>query len=157
MERWSCIDQRLRRHEYRLGQAAGYTQPGHVTAVLGPLPERIARVERWQSAAGAIGAYRARWNVSTADALGPEPLDPEQFAHWHRAVSVIATAGCAPPPIPRSGPDDAWLTSVWDRLDALDTASLDPADGRSSWPDSRLYAWGRDVDPGYGLDEGLGR
>jgi len=157
IERWSCLDRGLRRHEYRLGQAAGYTEPEHVTAVLGPLPERIARVERWQSAAGAIEAYRARWNVSAADALGPRPLDPEQFAHWHRAVSVIAMAGFALPPSPRSGPDDAWLSSLWDRLDALDTASLDPADGLSSWPDSRLYAWGRNVDSGFGLDEGLGR
>ncbi|HTW98842.1 MAG TPA: AAA family ATPase, partial [Acidimicrobiales bacterium] len=157
IERWSCLDRGLRRHEYRLGQAAGYTEPEHVTAVLGPLPERIAQVERWQSAAGAIEAYRARWNVSAADALGPRPLDPEQFAHWHRAVSVIATAGFALPPGPGSGPDDAWLSSVWDRLDALDTARLDPADGLSSWSDSRLYAWGRDVDSGYGLDEGLGR
>ena len=78
IERWSQLDRDLRRHEYRLGQAAAYSRPDHTAAVLGPLPERISGVERWQSAAGAIEAYRARWNVTTADALGPEPLDPEQ-------------------------------------------------------------------------------
>lgn len=51
IEGWSALDRGLRRHEYRLGQAAGYSQPEHVISVLGRLPERIARVERWQSAA----------------------------------------------------------------------------------------------------------
>ena len=63
IERWSQLDRDLRRHEYRLGQAAAYSHPDHTAAVLGPLPERITGVERWQSAAGAIEAYRARWSV----------------------------------------------------------------------------------------------
>ena len=156
IERWSCIDQRLRGHEYRLGQAAGYTQPEYVTAVLGALPERIAGVERWQSAAGAIEAYRARWNVGTADALGRRPVDPEQYAHWHRAVLVLATAGFALSPRPSSGPDDAWLSSLWDRVHALDAAGLDPAGEPIPPSDLPLSAWGRDVNSGYGTDEGLG-
>ena len=65
IETWSRLDQDLRRHEYRLGQAAAYSQPDHTTAVLGPLPERITGVEQWQSAAGAIEAYRSRWGVDT--------------------------------------------------------------------------------------------
>ena len=46
---WSRLDRDVRRYEYRLGQAASYTQPEHVTALLGPLPERIGHVERWQT------------------------------------------------------------------------------------------------------------
>jgi len=60
IETWSRLDRDLRRHEYRLGQAAAYSQPDHTKAVLGPLPERITGVEQWQSAAGAIEAYRSR-------------------------------------------------------------------------------------------------
>ena len=109
IERWSQLERGLRRHEYRLGQAAAYSRPDHTTALLGPLPERIAGVERWQSAAGAIEAYRARWNVTTADALGPRPLDPEQSAHWQRAVGALGSAGFAAPGGPGTGPDAAWL------------------------------------------------
>ncbi len=41
IERWSQLDRGLRRHEYRLGQAAAYSRPDYTAAVLGPLPERI--------------------------------------------------------------------------------------------------------------------
>ena len=88
-------------------------------------PSASERVERWQSAAGAIEAYRARWNVTTVDALGPEPLDPEQRAHWQRAVAAIGSAGFAAPGGPGSGPDEAWLSSLWDRVHALDAARPD--------------------------------
>ncbi|MGP8005511.1 MAG: MobF family relaxase, partial [Acidimicrobiales bacterium] len=74
IETWSRLDRDLRRHQYRLGQAAAYSQPDYTTAVLGPLPERITGVEQWQSTAGVIEAYRSRWGVDTSDALGPEPL-----------------------------------------------------------------------------------
>jgi hypothetical protein len=57
---WSRLERDIRRYEYRLGQAAGYTQPEHITALLGPLPERVGHVERWQSAAGAVEGYRSR-------------------------------------------------------------------------------------------------
>ena len=89
---------------------------------LGPLPERISGVERWKSAAGAIEAYRVRWGVTTADALGPEPVDPEQRAHWHRVLaasgSVAAGSG------PGEGPDQAWVSSLSDRVHALDVDRL---------------------------------
>ena len=57
----------IRRYEYRLGRAAAYTSPEHVTDLLGPLPDRLAATERWQAAAGAIEAYRSRWNVTGTD------------------------------------------------------------------------------------------
>ena len=72
----------LRRYEYRLGRAAAYTSPGHVTDLLGPLPDRLAATERWQAAAGAIEAYRSRWNVTdTRDRPG---------AHRPRAARALA-------------------------------------------------------------------
>ena len=108
---WSQLDQDLRRHEYRLGQATGYSQPDHTMKALGPLPERITEVERWQSAAGAIEAYRVRWGLDTADALGPEPVDPEQRAHWEQAVGVIESAGFDPP--------DTWWDPDGSRLAGL--------------------------------------
>ena len=115
IETWSRLDQDLRRHEYRLGQAAAYSQPDHTTAVLGPLPERITGVERWQSAAGAIEAYRGRWGVDGSDALGPEPLDPEQRAHWQSAVGTIESAGFTAPGSFEGKVDQPWLSSLWDR------------------------------------------
>ena len=90
---WSRLERDVRRYEYRLGQAASYTQPEHVTALLGPLPERVGHVERWQSAAGAIEAYRTRWNIAGPAALGPEPADPEQRAHWDKTVAMVGAAG----------------------------------------------------------------
>jgi conjugative relaxase-like TrwC/TraI family protein len=156
IERWSQLDRDLSRHEYRLGQAAAYSQPEH-TAVLGPLPERISGVERWQSAAGAIEAYRSRWNVTTVDALGPEPLDPEQGAHWKRVVDAIGSAGFAAPGGPGGGPDEAWLSSLWDRVHALDSVRPDSSLDASSVPEPPQFAWSRDVDSGrhVGGDFGL--
>ena len=156
IERWSRLDRDLRRHEYRLGQAAAYSQPEHTRAVLGPLPERISGVERWQSAAGAIEAYRARWNVTTVDVLGPEPLDPEQGAHWKRAVDAIGSAGFAAPGGPGSGPDEAWLSSLWDRVHALDTGRPDASRDVSSMPEPPQFAWSHEIDSGQGLDDGFG-
>ncbi len=90
---WSQLDRAVRRNEYRLGQAASYSRPEHVTALLGFLPERITEVERWQAAAGAIEAYRTRWNITGMASIGPEPSDPEQRAHWKKTVAAIGMAG----------------------------------------------------------------
>ena len=155
IERWSQLDRDLSRHEYRLGQAAAYSQPEH-TGVLGPLPERISGVERWQSAAGAIEAYRSRWNITTVDALGPEPLDPEQGAHWKRAVDAIGSAGFAAPGGPGRASDEAWLSSLWDRVHALGAARSDAARDVTSMPDAPQFAWRRDVDSGRDLGGGFG-
>ncbi|MGA2474028.1 MAG: MobF family relaxase [Acidimicrobiales bacterium] len=155
IERWSQLDRDLSRHEYRLGQAAAYSQPEH-TAVLGPLPERISGVERWQSAAGAIEAYRSRWNITTVDALGPEPLDPEQGAHWRRAVDAIGSAGFAAPGGPGSRPDEAWLSSLWVRVHALDSARPDSSLDASSVSEPPQFARSRDVASGRHLGGDFG-
>ena len=90
---WSQLEKDVRRYEYRLGQVAAFIQPDHVRSLLGPLPERISQVERWQAAAGAIEAYRTRWNVSGTQSLGPEPTDLEQRSHWEKTVEIVGAAG----------------------------------------------------------------
>ncbi len=92
ISRWSRTEGALRRYEYRLGRAATYTSPSHVTDLIGPLPDRLAATERWQTAAGAIEAYRSRWNV-TDTSMGPEPADPEQRDHWRTTVATVGAAG----------------------------------------------------------------
>jgi conjugative relaxase-like TrwC/TraI family protein len=155
IETWSRLDRDLRRHEYRLGQAASYSQPDHTTEVLGPLPERITGVERWQSAAGAIEAYRIRWGVDNSDALGPEPLDPEQRAHWQSAVGAIESAGFAPGSS-ESKLDQLWLSSLWDRMDALDAAWADATRDVTPLREPPPFSWTRDNDSGRDLGDGFG-
>ena len=157
IERWSQLERDLRRHEYRLGQAAAYSPPDHTAAVLGPLPERISGVERWQSAAGAIEAYRSRWNVTTADALGPEPLDPEQAAHWQRAVSChrVGRVRCVRWSGWRTRPGMALVTVGSGACPRHRPARMRPATS-TSMPEPSHFAWSRDVDFGHDLDGGFG-
>ena len=156
IETWSRLDQDLRRHQYRLGQAAAYSQPDHTTAVLGPLPERITGVEQWQSAAGVIEAYRSRWGVDGADALGPEPLDPEQRTHWQSAVGAIESAGFAPPGSSEGKLDQLWLSSLWDRMDALNAAWADATRDVTPLREPPPFSWTRDSDSGRDLGDGFG-
>ena len=154
IERWSELDRSLGRHEYQLGEAAAYRQPEHTLGALGPLPERISGVERWQSAAGAIEAYRIRWDVTAADALGPEPSDHEQSVHWQRAVGAIggfATLGSA-----GGGHHETWVSSLWDRIHALDPEGPDAARDVTSASEPTPLAWGRGVDAGRDFDGGFG-
>jgi len=161
IETWSRLDRDLRRHEYRLGQAAGYSQPDHTTEALGPLPESISGVERWQSAAGAIEVYRGRWDIDSSDALGPEPLDPEQHAHWQRAVGTIESAGFTALGSSDGELDQPWLSSMWDRLHALDTAwseatRSDAARDVTPLPQPPPFSWSRDSDSGRDLGDDFG-
>ncbi len=161
IETWSRLDQDLRRHEYRLGQAAAYSQPDHTTAALGSLPERITSVERWQSAAGAIEAYRSRWGVDGSDALGPEPLDPEQRAHWQRAIGTVESAGFTALGSSDGEPDQPWLSTMWDRLHALGAAwseatRSDAARDVTPLPQPPPFSWSRDSDSGRDLGDGFG-
>jgi conjugative relaxase-like TrwC/TraI family protein len=155
---WARLESDLRRYEYRLGQAASYTQPEHVTGLLGPLPEHVGRVEKWQTAAGAIEAYRTRWNIAGSATLGPEPADPEQRAHWATTIAIVGTAGFLTGESSREdGPERASLAMGWEDLRA---ANREPVDGRSIaaspvpspeslWADEPdIY---RDFDSGFGL------
>lgn len=154
---WARLDREIRHYEYRLGQAAAYSQPEHATATLGPLPMRIGGVERWQSAAGAIEAYRARWNITSADALGPEPRDPERHAHWRRALAAVGSVGLPGSDGPDGGPDETWLSSIWDRVHALDTVRSATDHVVPPMPEPSQLEWSREVDPGrdFGDDFGL--
>lgn len=90
---WSQLDGTVRRYEYRLAQAASYSRPEYLTRFLAPLPESITATERWQAAAGAIEGYRTRFDVTSPQALGPEPGDPEQRAHWQNTIATVGSAG----------------------------------------------------------------
>ena len=92
----------------------------------------------------------------TADALGPEPLDPEQRAHWQRAVGVIGAAGFESPARRVERPDQAWLSSLWDRVHALDGSPLGSVCDMTPVPEPAPLVWSRDVDFEHDLDEGLG-
>ena len=161
IETWSRLDRDLRRHEYRLGQAASYSQPDHTTAALGPLPERITGVERWQSAAGAIEAYRGRWGVDASEALGPQPLDSEQRVHWQSAVGAIESAGFTAPGSSDGELNQPWLSSLWDRVHALDAAWSEAARSDATRdvgpvPEPAPFSWSRDSDSGRDLGDGFG-
>ena len=84
---WARLDDALRRHEYRLGQAAAYSRPEHVTSLLGPVPTSLTDTERWQTAAGAVEAYRSRWG----DQRG---ADTRSRADGPRAVLPLEQDGC---------------------------------------------------------------
>ena len=153
---WSRLERDVRRYEYRLGQAASYTQPEHVTALLGPLPERVGHVERWQSAAGAIEAYRTRWNIAGPATLGPEPADPEQRAHWDKTVAMVGTAGFLTAGDTRAGGSErASLATRWENIH---TANRERDDDRSiagSPVPSPASLWPDEPDFDNGLDDGF--
>ncbi len=111
---WARLDDALRRHEYRLGQAAAYSRPEHVTSLLGPVPTSLTDTERWQTAAGAVEAYRSRWGISGEQTLGPEPTDPEQYSHWSRTVATVGDSGFfGGERSSGTGPDHEHLASHW--------------------------------------------
>jgi hypothetical protein len=155
---WYRLERDVRRYEYRLGQAAGYTQPEHVTAFLGPLPERVGHVERWHSAAGAIEAYRTRWNIPGRATLGPEPADPEQRAHWDTTLAMVGAAGFLTPGDTREGGSERVSLAVgWENIqianrelsDDHSIAKSPVASPMSLWPDESDRD--RDFDSGFGL------
>ena len=116
---WFRLERDVRRYEYRLGQAAGFTQPEHISSLLGPLPERVGHVERWQRAAGAIEAYRTRWSVAGPAALGPEPVGPEQRAHWDKTVAIVGATGFFSSGETRQGgSEQASLDTRWESIHA---------------------------------------
>jgi hypothetical protein len=111
---WARLDDALRRHEYRLGQAAAYSRPEHVTSLLGPVPTSLTDTERWQTAAGAIEAYRARWEITGQQPLGAVPTDPEQHSHWSRTVATVGDTGFfGPERSSGAGPEHEPLASHW--------------------------------------------
>ena len=154
---WSRLERDVRRYEYRLGQAAGYTQPDHVTELLGPLPERITQVERWQAAAGAIEAYRTRWNITEPVTMGPEPTEPEQRGHWEKTVAIVGDAGfLAPGETGRDRSERNSLATRWESIHAVARQRDDDRGAaRAPTPSSELL-WPDEPDLDRGVDDGFG-
>jgi conjugative relaxase-like TrwC/TraI family protein len=152
---WSQLDRAVRRNEYRLGQAAAYSRPEHVTALLGSLPERITKVERWQAAAGAIEAYRTRWNITGTVSIGPEPTDPEQRSHWKKTVAAVGMAGfLSPGESPGVESEREVLASHWEGIQATDRLRED----ERTIPTAPVphATRNRDMDLDRSLDDGFG-
>ena len=160
--RWSRMESVLRRYEYRLGRAAAYTAPRHVTDLLGPLPEHPAATERWQAAAGAIEAYRSRWTVTGTATIGTEPSDPEQRNHWRTTVAAVGAAGfLSDPGSPEVESERGSLAIHWEAMRAADRSReadrlRDDDDGIEFSPERhgrRRQDRGldRDRDSGFGL------
>jgi hypothetical protein len=151
---WSQLDQDIQRYEYRLGQAAIFNPPKHTTGSLGPLPERITEVERWQSAAGAIEAYWLRWGVDAASAIGPEPQDREQRAHWQNAFDAVEAASSGLPGA-WGDPDGTERAELLEKLEhvrsGLEQMGTGLAEYRESLHKTPAIDWGLDDDYGYGL------
>lgn len=157
IERWQSIENELRRHEYGLGQGAAYNRPEHIVAFLGPLPEGLSAVERWQAAAGAVEAYRMRWQVDTADPLGPEPLDGDRRIHRHRAAAAVASARSGATVSGGAALDSEWVSALWDRVAALDGERSEPDSDVAQWWEPLQFAWDRASDIPEDLDDiGMG-
>ena len=150
----------IRRYEYRLGRAAAYTSPGHVTDLLGPLPDRLAATERWQAAAGAIEAYRSRWNVTGQAAIGPEPTDPEKREHWRTTVATVGAAGfLSDGGSPGNGSEREGLTPRWEAMRQADLArhEMDVGHTLDDDDDDHHRRRSRDRDRDRDRDYGFGR
>jgi conjugative relaxase-like TrwC/TraI family protein len=153
---WSRLDGDVRRYEYRLGQAAGYIQPEYVTALLGPVPERVAHVERWHSAAGAIEAYRTRWKIAGPATLGPEPADSEQRAHWDKTVAMVGTAGFLTAGDTRDGGSErASLVTRWENIHTANHQGDDNRSVGGATIPSPASLWSDDPVLDNGLDDGF--
>ena len=154
---WYQLERDVRHYEYRLGQAASYTQPEHVSSLLGPLPERVRHVERWQCAAGAIEAYRTRWNITGSATLGPEPADPEQRAHWDKTVAIVGTAGFLTAGDTRAGGSErASLAARWENIHTANRERDDDLSIAGSPVLSLASPWPDEPDVDHGLDNGFG-
>ena len=154
---WSDLDRAVRRTEYRLGQVATYTRPEHVTALLGSLPERITEVERWQTAAGAIEAYRTRWNITGTTTVGPEPTDPEQQSHWVKTVATVGAAGFLNPGGSHKAETEwASLATRWENIHAVNQQRDDDRHVEWAKVPSPASLWLDEPDLDLGFDDGLG-
>jgi hypothetical protein len=64
------------------------TAPGHLVALLGPVPDDLAARQRWANLAGGVEAYREEWDVDP-DQVRTVPTDSVQYREWTTAVRSI--------------------------------------------------------------------
>jgi hypothetical protein len=130
-----------------------------VTDLIGPLPDRLAATERWQAAAGAIEAYRSRWNVTGTATIGAEPTDPEQREHWRTTVATVGAAGFLNDGgSPGNGSEREGLASRWEAMRQADMARHQLDIGHdSSDDDDHHRRRSRDRDNDRSRDYGFGR
>ncbi len=79
-------------HARQMGQEAVLTRPEHLVALLGEPPVLASSERRWITAAGAVEAYRERWDVGVEDFAhsGEGPASDEQQEDLARVERVIA-------------------------------------------------------------------
>ena len=64
------------------------TAPGHVVALLGPVPDEPSARQRWATLAGRVESYREEWDVDP-DQIRTPPVDGVQYREWTNAVRSI--------------------------------------------------------------------
>ena len=90
----------LRLHARQLGQQAVITRPPHVTKALGDPPLLPQAERRWIGAAGAIEAYRERWEITGDSTLGTGRVtDPAQTQDRERVERIIEAVVGVPEPV----------------------------------------------------------
>jgi len=77
--RYAAITAELERRDHVERLALVIDPPAHLTAALGPVPERLDARERWQQTAGHIERYRDHYGITDPErALGENPQDLRQ-------------------------------------------------------------------------------
>ncbi len=83
--RYAAITTELERRDHVRRLALVIDPPAHLTAVLGPVPERLDARERWQQTAERIERYRDHYNITDPEqALGENPQDLRQRSDWRQ-------------------------------------------------------------------------
>jgi conjugative relaxase-like TrwC/TraI family protein len=100
LARYDAATGTLRTHARQMGQEAVITRPAHVVKALGDPPLLPQAERRWIGAAGAIEAYRERWEITGDATLGTERVtDPAQAQDRKRVERIIEAAVGVPEPV----------------------------------------------------------
>jgi conjugative relaxase-like TrwC/TraI family protein len=108
LARYRTLDSHLTHRERLLGHAVRWQQPTWARRFLGPLPAGRAAEAKWIAAAGAIAAYRERWDIATDTC--PRPNGGMQELDWVALVKKLSQLRLVPPmghgPTHRGEPDN---------------------------------------------------
>ena len=64
------------------------TQPAHLVALLGPVPDDPSARQRWATLAGRVESYREEWDVDP-DLIRTPPTDGVQYREWTNAIRSV--------------------------------------------------------------------